>query len=63
MRIEVNRDRCESYGVCESVAPAVFQIDESDTLVLLPFAAGAVDRASLQCAVDSCPKDALSIID
>ena len=63
MRVEVNRDRCESYGVCESVAPAVFQINEADVLVLLPCAAGEVDRATLQRAVDGCPKDALSIID
>ncbi len=63
MRIEVNRDRCEAYGVCESVAPAVFQIDESDELVLLPFTEGQVDRATLQVAVDGCPKNALLIVD
>ena len=64
MQIEVNRDRCEAYGVCETAVPAVFHIDdESDELVLLPFVEGDVDRSALQIAVDSCPKNALTIVD
>lgn len=49
--------------MCEAVAPEVFRVDESDTLVVLPFTETEVERAVLLAAVNNWPKDALSIVD
>jgi ferredoxin len=35
MRVEVNRDTCIGHGVCEGVAPELFEVDEDGALVLL----------------------------
>ncbi|MFH8570264.1 ferredoxin [Streptomyces sp. NPDC017993] len=35
MRVTVDRERCEGHGVCEAVAPGLFQIDDQGDLVML----------------------------
>lgn len=35
MKISVNRDRCEGHGMCEEVAPELFQLDDQGDLILL----------------------------
>lgn len=32
VRVEVNLDRCEADGICESLAPEVFELDDDDQL-------------------------------
>lgn len=62
MRITVDRDECEANGVCESLAPDLFELDEADTLHLI----GQPDESSLpraRAAVQACPKTALSLQD
>jgi ferredoxin len=63
MRIVVDRDLCESNGVCEGLAPEVFQIDDDDDLQLLQEQPDESLRSKVQDAVRSCPKQALSIQD
>jgi ferredoxin len=63
MRVVVDRDLCESNGVCEGLAPEVFRIDDEDELDILQEHPDESLRAKVQDAVRSCPKQALSIQD
>jgi ferredoxin len=62
VRIEVNHDLCEGNGVCESIAPAVFDLTD-EGLHLTASALAGVDRFILGRAVASCPQQALSIVE
>lgn len=62
MRVEVDRARCEAHGVCESIAPEVFRLDDDDVL----HHAGEVPEAlreKVQRAVASCPAQAIRLLD
>jgi ferredoxin len=61
MRVIVDRDLCESNGVCEGLASAVFRINDDDELDILQEHPDESLRAKVQDAVRSCPKQALSI--
>lgn len=34
MHIEADRDRCEGHGLCEEVAPQVYELDDDAVVVL-----------------------------
>jgi ferredoxin len=34
MKIQVDRNKCEGHGLCEQVAPAVYQLDDEGELIL-----------------------------
>ena len=61
MKIIVDRDLCESNGVCEGLAPTVFQINDNDELDILQENPDESLRAKVQDAVRSCPKQALTL--
>ncbi len=63
MRIVPDETRCSSLGLCESVAPEVFEIDDSGRLLVLVARIPGDRRAVLQRAVDACPTGALSLRD
>ena len=61
MRVAVNFDRCEGHGMCEAMAPDVFELDEDGNLInhyegrdLDAEVAAAAERA-----VGACPVAAL----
>jgi ferredoxin len=61
MKVTVDHDLCEANGVCASITPEVFDLDDEDHLrILLPQVparlADLVERA-----VGSCPKMALRL--
>jgi ferredoxin len=60
-RIHVDRARCTGIGICESIAPAVFEVDDDGTLVL---SAETVqhDLETVEEAVKSCPAMALTLV-
>ncbi|GAA1230909.1 ferredoxin [Prauserella halophila] len=62
MRIVVDWDLCESNGICEAVAPDVFELDEDENLILKADP-DAENRGRILQAVESCPKAALSLED
>ncbi|RRO17523.1 ferredoxin [Saccharopolyspora rhizosphaerae] len=62
MRIVVDFDLCEANGMCEAVAPDVFEIDEDDNLHIIAEPTPEL-RDSIEQAVQSCPKAALSLED
>ena len=63
MKIKVDFDACEAYGVCEGLDPAIFQLDDNDYLVLLDDQVTQENKAVVERAVLSCPKSAISIVE
>lgn len=63
MKIKVDFDECEANGVCEGLAPAIFQLDDDDYLQLLDDQVTDENRALVQRAILSCPKSAISIVE
>jgi ferredoxin len=61
VNIKVDFERCEGHGMCESVAPALFRLDEQGELALL-FKGDAVPEGQEDQAVNAikiCPVGAL----
>ena len=63
MKVVVDRDLCESNGVCVATAPEVFAFDSEDRLVIVQPTPDPDLRAKVEDAVDGCPRAALSIVD
>ncbi|MED5810854.1 ferredoxin [Mycolicibacterium sp. 050232] len=61
MRVEVDRDLCESNAVCVGVAPEVFSLDESDIAIVTVDEVPPAREAEVREAVQLCPKIALSL--
>lgn len=61
MTIFVDRTRCAGLGVCESLAPEVFEVGDDGTVVLLTEAVPDGMQESVQQAVDGCPNEALRL--
>ena len=60
-RVEVDRDRCVGSGVCESLAPAVFELDDDGVLVIHSSEPDEGQLDAVHDAVQSCPTRALSL--
>ena len=63
MRIVVDRTKCSSIGLCEAVAPDIFEIGAGGSLEILVDAIGEDRRRDLEEACENCPTQALSIED
>ena len=61
VRVEVDAAKCQSYGKCLAVAPAVFAWDRSRK-VRINDANGASDERILKAA-KNCPYRAIAVID
>ena len=62
LRVVVDRDLCESNGVCVQIAPDVFRIDDAtDRMELLCDVTSDGTRESIENAVRMCPRGALSL--
>jgi ferredoxin len=63
MKIIVDHGKCSALGVCESVAPELFEVQDDGTLVVLDEhpRGGTCDAA--REAVDGCPTGALAIVE
>lgn len=62
-RIVVDYDKCTGLGICESIAPDIFEVDDDGSLQILASDHDEDRRGELQEAVDGCPTGALSIED
>jgi ferredoxin len=63
MRIVVDRDLCESNGVCVKTAPDMFVVDEDDRMRLLVEKPALDQVEKARAAVRRCPKRALTLVD
>jgi ferredoxin len=61
MRIVVDRDRCSALGVCESLAPELFEVQDDGSLKILNEHPEGSLCAAARAAVDDCPTGALAI--
>lgn len=62
MRIVVDRDLCESNGVCVRTAPDLFRLDEEDKLQVLVEDPAPEQVEKAETAVRRCPRRALSLV-
>ncbi|HVX70309.1 MAG TPA: ferredoxin [Mycobacteriales bacterium] len=61
MRVVHDATRCESHGVCTAVDPSRFELDDNDDLIVHEAEVAEADLATVRTAVDSCPRQALSL--
>ncbi len=61
MHVLLDRDLCTGLGICESIAPDHFEIDDDGELVLLRTEVADGERATLEDAVRQCPTGALRL--
>ncbi len=60
-KIKVDFDRCEGTGMCESLAPDHFEVDEQGFLQVLQEDVAEGEVAIVEEAVASCPTEALRL--
>lgn len=63
MRVEVDRARCEGHGVCEELAPELYQLDDDGELVILLDPVPAELARKAEAGARLCPVAALRIVD
>lgn len=61
MKIELDRAKCIGLGICESIAPDVFEVDDDGDLVLMHEQVGDDALPEVEEAVRSCPAAALRL--
>jgi len=61
MKITVDFDLCESNGLCEALAPDVFELDDDDYLQLRTDRTTPENVEDVRRAVASCPRAAISL--
>lgn len=62
MKIVVDRAKCTGLGICEALAPDVFEVDESGDLILLSDQVPDGGLDEVEAAVAGCPTEALRIV-
>lgn len=61
MKANVDRDKCISCGICATLCPEVFKLDDESISVVI---VDEVPKESESCAVQSqeqCPTDAITV--
>jgi ferredoxin len=54
---------CEAHGVCTAIDPARFELDDDDVLTVRELEVTDSDLETARHAVESCPRQALSLSD
>jgi ferredoxin len=62
MKVLVDFDKCESYGVCVNAAPFAFDIDDDDVLQQKVEVATDQTIGQLRDAAMRCPKRAIQLV-
>jgi ferredoxin len=63
MKVTVDRAKCTGLGICEAMAPDVFEVDENGDLVLLTETVSADQLDEARAAVEGCPTEALRLVE
>lgn len=61
MRVHINRDKCTGHGVCESLAPEVFEVRDDGLAYVMTELPAEDLRAAVEDACDQCPVEALTV--
>lgn len=63
MKISADLKKCEGLGMCEAMAPDVFEVQDEGQVLVLDESPDEADRQELEAAVDACPVSALLLQD
>lgn len=61
MKVVVDFEKCTGLGICESMAPEFFEVNDDGELVLLKEDISDDELQAVEEAVASCPTEALLI--
>lgn len=61
--VTVDFDKCTGLGICESLAPDFFEVNDDGELLLLREEIGDADLQEVEEAVNGCPTEALRIVE
>ena len=61
MRIVLDETRCSSLGMCEAVAPDLFEVGDDGALTVLDATPAEDRRSTVEEAVAACPTAALRL--
>lgn len=61
IKVVVDRTKCSSIGICESIAPDIFEVGADGVLQILLEEIPGDRRAEVEQACADCPTQALSI--
>ncbi|MGQ4601263.1 4Fe-4S domain-containing protein [Nocardia sp. R6R-6] len=61
MKVIVDRAKCTGLGICEAMAPEVFEVDHNGDLVLLTEVVDDARLDEVRAAVEGCPTEALRL--
>ncbi|ADB33144.1 conserved hypothetical protein [Kribbella flavida DSM 17836] len=61
MRIALDRAKCTGIGICEALAPSVFEVDDNGELVVLTAEVSEDALNEVTEAVEGCPTMALRL--
>jgi len=62
MKVEVDFSKCTGLGICESLAPDFFEVNDDGDLVLLKEDITDEELQAVEEAVSGCPTEALRIL-
>jgi ferredoxin len=63
MRLTVDQTKCSALGICESLAPELFEVQDDGSLAILDSRPTGGHCQAAREAVESCPTAALSILE
>lgn len=63
IRIEIDKKRCEGHGLCEQVAPEVFQLDDDGIAEVSVDSIPMELRAKASAGARVCPVAALRLVE
>jgi ferredoxin len=63
MRVVVDQGKCSALGICESLAPELFEVQDDGSLLLLNERPAGGQCEAAREAVEGCPTGALSIVE
>ena len=61
MKILVDHSKCSGIGICESIAPGYYRVDDEGELHFLEAQVTDADVETVRRTVDECPTGALMI--
>lgn len=61
--VTVDFDKCTGLGICESLAPDFFEVNDDGELLVLKEEIGDADLQEVEEAVNGCPTEALRIVE
>jgi ferredoxin len=62
IKINVDMNKCQHYGMCVFEAPKVFKLNEDDKLEYMATAEDS-ELANVEAAIDVCPMQAIFLVD